>query len=133
MAVDIFTKTREGGVTIGISYYFILSLGVTLRFTLSGLIVLVLSSLTAPSYANDSVLCQRQPLIQPCRAKGMLTNAQGAMLDIDRTAYLCLAAIALVEDKFGTPLSFRISSAAMSNIGCSTGRRRIRAVIKSCS
>jgi hypothetical protein len=45
------------------------------------------------------------PTLPGARA-GMLTKAQGAMVLIDRTAYN-LAAIALVEDRFGTPLSIQ--------------------------
>ncbi len=45
------------------------------------------------------------PTLPGARA-GILTRAQGTMLFIDRTEY-SLAPIALVEDRFGTPLSIQ--------------------------
>ena len=108
MTSDITTKTHEGSVTMVISQYLRLSLRVTWRICLRGLIVLLLSAPTMLSYAEDSVPMAAtaiNPTLPGARA-GMLTKAQGVMVLIDRTAYN-LAAIALVEDRFGTPLSIQ--------------------------
>ena len=108
MTSDISTKTQVCGVTMRISQYKSLYLGVTLRFVLTGLSALLLSALTVPSYAMDSApmpATAMNPTLPGARA-GILTKAQGAMLVIDRTEYR-LAAIALVQDRFGTPLSIQ--------------------------
>ncbi len=52
MTSDISTKTHECGAIMVISHYPRLSLGVTMRFVLPGLIVLLLSTPTLPSYAQ---------------------------------------------------------------------------------
>jgi hypothetical protein len=108
MTSDISTKTQVCGVTMRINQCKRLYLGVPLRFVLTGLSVLLLSILTVPSYALDSAPMPGvaiNPLLSGARA-GILTKAQGAMLVIDRTEYR-LAPIAVVQDRFGTPLSIQ--------------------------
>jgi hypothetical protein len=65
-----------------------------------------LSTLTLPLNAQDSAPMAAtaiNPTLPGSRA-GMLTVAQGTRLLIDRTTY-SLAPIAVIEDRFGTPLS----------------------------
>jgi hypothetical protein len=108
MTIEIATKTQVCGVTMEINQCKRLHLGVTLRFVLTGLSVLLLSTLTVPSYAMDSALMTALAInpTSPGARAGMLTRAQGTMLVIDRTEYR-LAPIAVVEDRFGTPLSIQ--------------------------
>ena len=108
MSSDISTKTQECGVSISKRPYSRVYLGVKLRFIVTGLIVLLLPTVTAPSYAKDSAPMQVtavNPALPGSRA-GLLTRAQGTMLVIDRTTY-SLAPSALLEDRFGTPLSIQ--------------------------
>jgi hypothetical protein len=70
--------------------------------------LLLVSTLTSPLYGKDSAptTATAMNLTLPGSRAGMLTRAKGTMLLIDRTEY-SLAPMALVEDKFGTPLSIQ--------------------------
>jgi hypothetical protein len=103
-----------------ISQYSRLSLRVTWRICLRGLIVLLLSAPTMLSYAKDSAPMPAtviNPTLPGARA-GILTKAQGTMLLIDRTEY-SLAPVAAVEDRFGTPLSIQ-------DLQCNEAQYRVR-------
>jgi hypothetical protein len=120
MTADISTKTHECGGNMVMSDHPRLHLGVTMRFILTGLIVLLLSAPTLPSYANDSAPMPARavnPTLPGARA-GILTKAQGTMLLIDRTEY-SLAPVAAVEDRFGTPLSIQ-------DLQCNEAQYRVR-------
>lgn len=72
------------------------------------LVLLFVVILALPSFANDFMPMTPTAINRglPGSRTGVLTKAEGAMLHIDRTAYT-LAPIALVEDKFGTPLTMK--------------------------
>lgn len=75
------------------------------NLSLMFLIVLVLLTLTLPPFVKDVLPTALMPInrSQPGSRIGVLTHAQGAILKIDRTTYT-LVPLALIEDKFGTPL-----------------------------
>jgi hypothetical protein len=64
-----------------------------------------LFSLAMPSLAKELMLMAPTPINRalPGMRAGLLTQAQGSVLRIDRATFT-LAPQALVEDKFGTPL-----------------------------
>lgn len=108
MTTDISTKTQLCDVTIGISQGSRRSLHVAKRVVLVGIVAAIMSTLALPLYAKDSVPmipAAINPTLPGVRV-GTLTKAQGTTLFIDRTAY-SLAQVAMVEDRFGTPLSIR--------------------------
>jgi hypothetical protein len=67
------------------------------------LILFVLLTLTIPPLVKDAMPNTLMPINRslPGSRVGVLTQAQGAVLKIDRTTYT-LAPLALIEDKFGT-------------------------------
>jgi len=75
------------------------------NLSLMFLILLVLLTLTLPPFVKDALPTALMPIDRslPGSRVGVLTNAQGTILKIDRTTYT-LAPLALIEDKFGTPL-----------------------------
>jgi hypothetical protein len=108
MSPDLLTMTKDYPFPLPTSRERFISLTLTWKLALLVLILLVLITLAVHSFAMDSA-----PMLPPginhdlpgSRA-GILTSAQGAMLHIDRVVY-ALSPLALVEDKFGTPLTLR--------------------------
>jgi hypothetical protein len=74
--------------------------------TLCFIIFLFLTSLILPSFAKDPLLSSSATINRSLSGSrtGVLTKSEGAVLHIDRMTYT-LAPQALVEDKFGTPLT----------------------------
>jgi hypothetical protein len=108
MSPDQLTMTQDYPFPLPTSRERFISLTLTWKLSLLVLILLVLVTLAVQSFAMDSA-----PMLAPginhglpgSRA-GILTMAQGTMLHIDRVTYT-LSPLALVEDKFGAPLTFR--------------------------
>jgi hypothetical protein len=75
------------------------------NLSLMFLILLVLLTLTLPPFVKDALPTGLMPIDRslPGSRVGVLTHAQGTVLKIDRTTYT-LAPLALIEDKFGTPV-----------------------------
>ena len=82
------------------------SLGLIWNLLLLVLIFLYIVTLALPALAADLTSLAPTSINRslPGSQRGTLMNAQGPVLEIDRTMYK-LAPMALVEDKFGTPLN----------------------------
>jgi len=108
MSPDSLTMTQKYPFPLPTSRERFISLTLTWKLTLLVLILLVLATLAVQSFAMDSA-----PMLTPginhdlpgSRA-GILTRAQGTMLHVDSVTYT-LSPIAVVEDRFGTPLTLR--------------------------
>jgi hypothetical protein len=106
MSPDLLTMTKDYPFPLPTSRERFISLTLTWKLSLLVLILLVLVTLAVRSFAMDSA-----PMLPlginhdlPGSKAGILTKAQGAMLHIDRVVY-ALSPLALVEDRFGTPLT----------------------------
>jgi hypothetical protein len=108
MSPDLSTMTQNYPFPLPTSRERFISLTLTWKLTLLVLILLVLATLAVQSFAIDSAPMLTSGINHglPGSRAGILTRAQGTMLHIDGVTYP-LSPIALVEDRFGTPLTLR--------------------------
>ncbi len=108
MALDLFPTTQDYPAPMAVQGYSGHSVNVIRNIILVLLVLLFLVILVLPSFADDimpmpSTVINRT--LQGSRT-GVLTRAEGAMLQIDHVSYT-LSPVALVEDKHLTPLTIK--------------------------
>ena len=108
MAPNLFPTTQNYPFPMPAQGYWGRSVNVTRNVILVLLVLLVLGILALPSFSEDimpipSMVINRE---LPGSRTGILTKAEGAMLQIDHVSYT-LSPIALVEDKFLTALTIK--------------------------
>jgi hypothetical protein len=108
MSPDSLTMTQKYPFPLPTSRERFISLTLTWKLTLLVLILLVLATLAVQSFAMDSAAMLTPGINHdlPGSRAGVLTRAQGTMLHVDSVTYT-LSPIAVVEDRFGTPLTLR--------------------------
>ena len=120
MSPDPFTMSRDCSVPMPANRERAGSLKRTWKLSLLLLTLVVLVTLTLTSFAMDGTPMPTAVINQglPGMKMGILTTAQGTMLQIDHATYT-LAPTALVEDKFGTALTLK-------QIQCRDAEYRVR-------
>jgi hypothetical protein len=108
MALHLFPTTQDYPFPMPAHGYWGRSVNLTRNFILVLLILLVLVIVALPSLAEEimpmpSMVINRE---LPGSRTGVLTKAEGAVLQIDHASYT-LSPVALVEDKFHTPLTIK--------------------------
>jgi hypothetical protein len=108
MALNLFSTTQDYPAPMAAHRHWERSANVTRNVILVLLVLLFLVILALPSFADDimpmpSTVINRT--LQGSRT-GVLTKAEGAMLQIDHVSYT-LSPVALVEDKHLTPLTIK--------------------------
>jgi len=108
MALDLFPTTQDYPSPMAAQGYRGRSANVTRNVILVLLVLLFLVILALPSFADD-IMPMPSTVINralPGSRTGVMTKAEGAMLQIDHVSYT-LSPMALVEDKFLTPLTIK--------------------------
>ena len=108
MALNLFPTTQNYPFPMPAQGYWGRSVNVTRNVILVLLVLLFLGILALPSFGED-IMPMPSTIINralPGTRTGVLTKAEGATLQIDNISYT-LSPVALVEDKFLTPLTIK--------------------------
>ena len=108
MALDLFPTTQDYPAPMAAQGYSGRSVNVTRNVILLLLVLLFLVILALPSFADDIMPMSSTAINRTLQGSrtGVLTKAEGAMLQIDHVSYT-LSPVALVEDKHLTPLTIK--------------------------
>ena len=108
MALHLFQTTQNYPFPVPAHGYWGRSVNFTRNVILVLLVLLFLGILALPSFSEDSMPIPSMVINRelPGSRTGILTKAEGAMLQIDHASYT-LSPIALVEDKFLTALTIK--------------------------
>ena len=108
MALHLFQTTQNYPFPVPAHGYWGRSVKLTRNVILVLLILLVLVIVALPSFAEDIMPMPSMAINKelPGSRMGILTKAEGTMLQIDHVSYT-LSPIALVEDKFLTALTIK--------------------------
>ena len=108
MALDLFPTTQDYPSPMAAQGYRGRSANITRNVILVLLVLLLVLILALPSFADDIIPMPSTFINRtlPGSRTGILTKAEGAMLQIDHVSYT-LSPVALVEDKFLTPLTIK--------------------------
>jgi hypothetical protein len=108
MALNLFPSSQHYPFPMPAHGYWGRSVKLTRNVILVLLILLVLVIVALPSFAEDIVPMPSMVINRelPGSRTGVLTKALGAMLQIEHASYT-LSPVALVEDRFGSPLTLK--------------------------
>src|SRR5437660_2477857 len=108
MAPNLFPTTQNYPFPMPAQGYWGRSVNVTRNVILVLLVLLVLGILALPSFSEDIIPMPSMVINRelPGSKTGILTKAEGAILQIDHVSYT-LSPVALVEDKFLTALTIK--------------------------
>ena len=108
MALNLFPTTQNYPFPMPAHGYWGRSVNLTRNFILVLLILLLLVIVALPSFAEE-IMPMPSTVINralPGSRTGVLRNALGAVLQIEHASYT-LSPVALVEDRFGSPLTLK--------------------------
>jgi hypothetical protein len=108
MALNLFPTTQNYPFPMPAHGYWGRSVNLTRNFILVLLILLVLVIVALPSFAEETTPMPSMVINRalPGSRTGVLTKALGAVLQIEHASYM-LSPVALVEDRFGSPLTLK--------------------------